>query len=266
MRVVLTIAGSDSSGGAGVQADLKTMTAIGVYGMTAITALTAQNTMGISGIMEVSPDFVTDQIDTSITDIPPDAVKIGMLPRREHVIRVADAIKRYSLKNTVLDPVLSSTSGRSLTADGALSAMKEYLLPIVSLITPNLPEAEQLTGMKIEDRDAMERAGRFLTSSYGCSVLIKGGHLKGDPWDLLFIDDRIISYPGERIDNPNTHGSGCTLSSAIASYLALGFDMPCAVSKAKEYITRAISAGLDLGRGNGPMDHMLGSRNDILSK
>lgn len=264
-KTALTIAGSDSSGGAGIQADIKTMLANGVYAMSAVTALTAQNTCGVTGIMEVTPEFLTQQMEAVFTDIYPDAVKIGMVTSVELIHAIGETLRKYQAKNIVLDPVMVSTSGHRLMKDDAIEAMERILFPLASLITPNIPEAEVICGGRITDKAAMERAAARMGEKYGCAVLLKGGHAVGGANDVLWQesmavtiaagmareDDRTHWYPGQRIDNPNTHGTGCTLSSAIASNLAKGVPLEEAVALAKEYLSGAIAAMLDLGAGNG---------------
>ena len=254
-KAVLSIAGSDCSGGAGIQADLKTMTMNGVYAMSAITALTAQNTTGVQGIFEVSPDFLGMQIDSIFTDIRPDAVKIGMVSSVELIEKIADKLTEYKAENIVIDPVMVATSGSALMKNGAVSALAEKLLPLAAVVTPNIPEAEILSEMKIENENDMEQAAKKIGDIYGCAVLVKGGHSINDANDLLYHDGTYQWFYGKRIHNPNTHGTGCTLSSAIASNLAKGYSLEDAVQKAKEYISGALSAMLDLGAGSGPMDH-----------
>ena len=261
MKKVLTIAGSDSSGGAGIQADIKTMTAHGVYGMSVITALTAQNTMGISGVLNIPGEFVKEQLIAVFEDIFPDAVKIGMLPNKEVMEAVEEMLTKYVAKNIVLDPVLGSTSGTSLSAVESREFLKERLFPLCTLITPNVPEAETLCEMKILNREDAREAAGFLAGKYSCNVLIKGGHLdyeqNGKSADLLYMrDESFCWFEEERIDNTNTHGTGCTLSSAIASNLAIGHELKEAVILAKKYITSCIGAGLDIGKGRGPLNHM----------
>lgn len=255
MRTALTIAGSDSSGGAGIQADIKTMMANGVYAMSAITALTAQNTIGVKDILEVNEEFLKSQLDCIFTDIYPDAVKTGMIPSLELIDVVAERLSFYQADNIVVDPVMIATSGSELMRASAIRKLKEKLLPLATVITPNIPEAEKLTGIKIESENDMERAAGMLNSEYGCAVLVKGGHCVSDANDVLFSAGRLFWFHGERIDNPNTHGTGCTLSSAIASNLAKGYSLSDAVSKAKEYISGALGDMLDLGKGSGPMNH-----------
>ena len=251
----LTIAGSDSSGGAGIQADLKTMTMNGVFAMSAVTALTAQNTLGVTGIMEVSPEFLGLQLDAVFTDIPPDAVKIGMVSSSALIAAIAAKLRQYSARNIVLDPVMVATSGARLISEDAVEALERELLPLASVATPNIPEAEVLSGMSIRSEGDMEAAARAIGERFGCAVLCKGGHSLSDANDVLFADGALRWFRGRRIDNPNTHGTGCTLSSAIAANLAKGVPMPDAIAAAKEYISGALAAMLDLGHGRGPMNH-----------
>lgn len=259
MVTALTIAGSDSSGGAGIQADLKTMLANGVYGMSAITALTAQNTMGVTGIMEVTPDFLAKEIDAVFTDIRPDAVKIGMVSSGELIRMIAAKLKEYQAENIVVDPVMVATSGARLLAEEAAEVLQKELIPLADVITPNIPEAGVLGKMQIRTAGDMEEAAKKIGGELGkTAVLLKGGHSISDSNDLLYENGRITWFYGQRIDNPNTHGTGCTLSSAIASYLAKGSPLPEAVQKAKEYISGALASGLDLGKGSGPLDHGYG--------
>lgn len=255
MKTALTIAGSDSSGGAGIQADIKTMTVNGVYAMSAVTALTAQNTTGVTDIMEVRPDFLEKQLDCIFTDIFPDAVKIGMVSGTSLIQVIVNKLKQYNAKNIVVDPVMVATSGSKLISDEAVSTLKELLLPMASILTPNIPEAEILSGMKITTSEDMLASAAQISQSYHCAVLLKGGHQLNDANDLLYRGGDYRWFYGKRIENPNTHGTGCTLSSAIASNLAKGYDMDTAVEKAKLYISGALSAMLDLGHGSGPMNH-----------
>ena len=256
MKTALTIAGSDSSGGAGIQADIKTMMANGVYAMSAITALTAQNTTGVTGIMEVMPDFLAAQLDSIFTDIRPDAVKTGMVSSCGIIEKIVEKLTEYQAKNIVVDPVMVATSGAKLISDEAISTLKEKLFPIATVITPNIPEAEELSGMEIQTKGDMEQAAEKICDSYGCAVLLKGGHQRNDASDLLFQKGKKpVWFEGKRIDNPNTHGTGCTLSSAIASNLAKGYDLETSVCYAKNYISGALAAMLDLGKGSGPMNH-----------
>lgn len=255
MKTALTIAGSDSGGGAGVQADIKTMIANGVFATSAITALTAQNTVGVTGIMEATPDFLGEQLDNVFTDIYPDAVKIGMVSSVPLIEKIAEKLTEYDAKNIVVDPVMVATSGSKLITDGAAQVLMEKLIPLATVITPNIPEAEAMTGMSITSEDDMISAARAISDKYGCAVLCKGGHSINDANDLLYRDGSFKWFKGKRIDNPNTHGTGCTLSSAIASNLAKGFDLDTSVERAKSYISGALSAMLNLGKGSGPMDH-----------
>ena len=266
MRTALTIAGSDSSGGAGIQADLKTMLAHHVYGMSCITALTAQNTTGVTDIMEVTPEFLGAQLDAVFTDIRPDAVKIGMVSGSALIRKIAEKLREYKAERIVVDPVMVATSGARLISEDAIATLKEELIPLATVITPNIPEAEVLSRITITTEEDMVTAGRKIAADYGVAVLMKGGHRVNDANDLLIepaaeTAEQGISefketwFHGIRIDNPNTHGTGCTLSSAIASNLAQGSSLPDAVKHAKEYLTGALAAGLDLGAGSGPMDH-----------
>ena len=255
MRTALSIAGSDSSGGAGIQADLKTMTMNGVFAMSAITALTAQNTTGVTGIMEVTPEFLQQQIDAVFEDIYPDAVKIGMVSSSALIEKIAERLQFYGAKNIVVDPVMVATSGSRLIAEEAVKTLKEKLLPIAAVVTPNIPEAEILSGMEIHTEEEMEKAAKMIGDSYSCAVLLKGGHNINDANDLLYSDRKCKWFKGKRIDNPNTHRTGCTLSSAIVANLAKGYGLEDAVEKAKNYISGALAAMLDLGAGSGPMNH-----------
>lgn len=255
MKTALSIAGSDSSGGAGIQADLKAMTMNGVFAMTAVTALTAQNTTGVQGILEVSPAFLAQQIDAVFTDIRPDAVKIGMVSSPALLETIAERLRFYGAKNIVLDPVMVATSGARLIQPEAVETLRQALLPMALVATPNIPEAELLTGRTIAGRADMEQAARVIGERYGCAVLLKGGHSVQDANDLLWAGGRLRWFEGRRVPNPNTHGTGCTLSSAIAANLAKGFDLPASVERAKAYLTGALAAMLDLGRGSGPMNH-----------
>ncbi len=263
MKTALTIAGSDSSGGAGIQADIKTMTISGVYAMSAITALTAQNTMGVSDILEVSPDFLKNQIDMIFTDIYPNAVKIGMVSNSELVKIIADRLLFYKAKNIVVDPVMVATSGADLMKNEAVDTMKELLLPLATVVTPNIPEAEVLSETEIKNEDDMTKAAIYINQNYGCNVLLKGGHSINDANDLLCINGKIKWFYGKRINNPNTHGTGCTLSSAIAANLAKGFELDASVQRAKDYISKALAFGLNLGQGSGPINHIFNLRGDM---
>lgn len=284
MKKVLTIAGSDCSGGAGIQADLKTMAAHKVYGMSAITSLTAQNTTGVYGISDVSPEFLSQQLDCIFTDIFPDAVKIGMVSDKELIGVIADKLIQYKPSNIVVDTVMVSTSGSRLLKEDAIDVLCERLIPLADVITPNIPEAEVLSGMHIDSADKMIKAAQMIQEKYlhgtgsgsnsaesfrncdtdnigaygikSTGVLIKGGHELNTANDLLYKDGEAVWFNGERIDNPNTHGTGCTLSSAIACNLALGKSMEDAVRDSKRYISGALKAGLDLGKGSGPLNHI----------
>ena len=264
MKTALTIAGSDSSGGAGIQADIKTMTANGVYAMSAITALTAQNTTGVQGIFEVTPEFLAQQIDSVFTDIRPDAVKIGMVSSAGLIEVIAEKLKQYGAKNIVVDPVMVATSGSKLISDDAIDSLKRNLLPLATVLTPNIPETEVLSGMEVKTPEDMIQAAKFISETYHCAVLCKGGHQLNDANDLLYRDGDYRWFNGKRIDNPNTHGTGCTLSSAIASNLAKGYDLDTAVERAKAYISGCLSAMLDLGHGSGPMDHTFNLKGDFV--
>ena len=256
MKTALTIAGSDSSGGAGIQAAINTMTANGVYAMSAVTALTAQNTTGVYGILESTPEFLASQLDCIFTDIFPDAVKTGMVSSTGLIEVIADKLKQYKAKNIVVDPVMVATSGSRLISQEAVDALKELLLPLATVLTPNIPEAEVLSELTISGPADMEKAAQAIGETYGCAVLCKGGHDLNDANDLLWRDGTCKWFHGRRIDNPNTHGTGCTLSSAIASNLAKGYDLDTAVERAKAYLSGALAAMLDLGAGQGPMDHL----------
>lgn len=272
---VLTVAGSDSSGGAGIQADLKTMLANGVFGMSAITSLTAQNTTGVRAVQNADPAILADQIDAVFEDIPPIAVKIGMVSSAALIETIADRLTAHQARNIVLDPVMVATSGAKLIDDDAVAALTTRLFPLATVITPNMPETEALLAQAMQERTSeddtesarllsegirteanMETAGRTLAGHFGCAVLVKGGHGIKDANDVLVEPDGTVTwFTSPRIDNPNTHGTGCTLSSAIASHLALGEMLPQAVRSAKEYLTGALAEQLDLGHGAGPMDH-----------
>ena len=264
MKTALTIAGSDSSGGAGIQADIKTMTANGVYATSAITALTAQNTTGVYGILESTPEFLANQLDCVFTDIFPDAVKTGMVSSTALIAVIADKLRQYGARNIVVDPVMVATSGARLISEEAVDALKEKLLPLATLLTPNIPEAEVLSGMTISDPAGMERAARAISEQYGCAVLCKGGHQISDADDLLWRNGAGVWFRGRRIQNSNTHGTGCTLSSAIAANLAKGYDLDRSVQRAKDYISGALAAMLDLGKGSGPMDHMFDLKGEFV--
>ncbi len=255
MKTALTIAGSDCSGGAGIQADLKTMTVNGVYAMSAITALTAQNTTGVQAILETPPAFLQQQLDAVFEDIYPDAVKIGMVSSVELIRVIAERLRYYKAANVVVDPVMVATSGSALIRSNAVDVLVSELLPLATLVTPNIPEAQILSGLVIETKEDMIAAAKQIGDSCHCSVLLKGGHSIHDANDLLYSNGDLIWFEGKRIDNPNTHGTGCTLSSAIAANLAKEFTLVESVHRAKEYISGALAAMLDLGKGSGPMNH-----------
>ncbi len=256
MKKALTIAGSDSSGGAGIQADIKTMTMNGVYAMSAITALTAQNTTGVTGIMEVTPKFLKEQIDDVFNDIRPDAVKIGMVSSSGLIKIIADRLKHFNAANIVVDPVMVATSGSRLINEDAITILKGDLLPIADIITPNIPEAEVLSGIFIQTENDMIAAAKIISDTYNCAVLCKGGHNVNDANDLLYENGKYKWFNSKHIDNPNTHGTGCTLSSAIAANLAKDFNMQSSVQRAKNYISGALADMLDIGKGSGPVNHM----------
>lgn len=258
MKKVLTIAGSDCSGGAGIQADIKTITAHKLYAMSVITALTAQNTTGVYGVQEATPEFVSSQLDCIFTDIFPDAIKIGMVSNRHIIEIIVKKLKQYGGKNIVVDPVMISTSGDRLLNNEAMETVINQLIPIADIITPNIPEAEELSNIKIEDQDDMIIAAKNISENFGGIVLLKGGHLAESADDLIYKDDEVIWARGAKIKNPNTHGTGCTLSSAIACNLANGYSPEQSIIKAKEYITGALKVGLDLGKGSGPLNHCYG--------
>ncbi|WP_373899777.1 bifunctional hydroxymethylpyrimidine kinase/phosphomethylpyrimidine kinase [Haloimpatiens sp. FM7315] len=255
MKKVLTIAGSDCSGGAGIQADLKTIIANKCYGMSVITALTAQNTTGVYGIETCSKDFVKNQMDCIFKDIFPDAVKIGMVSSIEVIEAISEKLKEYKAKNIVVDPVMVSTSGSKLLEDDAIDKLLKDLIPLAKVITPNLFEAEILCGFKIKTTEDMIKAAKKIGENFNGHILIKGGHLEDNANDLLFSKGEIFWFQEEKIDNPNTHGTGCTLSSAIASNLAKGYSVRDSIKNSKDYITGALRANLNLGKGSGPLDH-----------
>ena len=255
MKTALSIAGSDSCGGAGIQADIKTMTMNGVYAMSAITALTAQNTTGVRSILESTPEFLKDQINMVFEDIRPDAIKIGMVASAELIEAIADRLSYYKAENIVVDPVMVATSGSELMKSNAVTVLMQKLLPIATLVTPNIPEAQVLSDMKISTKEHMEKVAKYIGDTFGCAVLLKGGHSINDANDLLYANGNYKWFCGKRIDNPNTHGTGCTLSSAIASNLAKGYDLETAIQRAKDYISGALAAMLDLGAESGPMNH-----------
>ena len=249
MKTALTIAGSDSSGGAGIQADLKTFLANGVYGMSAITALTAQNTCGVRSVMNSTAEFLCDQLDAIFEDIFPDAIKIGMVSSAELIEIIAAKLKFRGAKNIVVDPVMVATSGSRLIDEDAIKTLEEKLFPLATVITPNLPELETIAAT-----DDMELGAKKIFEQYGCAVLAKGGHGHNDANDYLF-DGAGKWFYGRRIDTTNTHGTGCTLSSAIAANLAKGYNLKVSIGRAKSYLTGALSTGLNLGKGSGPLDH-----------
>lgn len=255
MKKVLTVAGSDCSGGAGIQADIKTITAHKMYAMSVITALTAQNTTGVYGVLDAPPEFIGRQFDCIFNDIVPDAVKIGMLSNAATINIVAAKLSEYGAKNIVLDPVMLATSGSKLLDDLAVDALKTKLLPLADIITPNIPEAESLGGISIQNREQMLAAAILLAEMVTGYVLIKGGHLQDSADDLLYAKGEVTWLYSPKIENPNTHGTGCTLSSAIASNLAAGHDMATSVKNAKMYITGALRSNLNLGKGSGPLNH-----------
>lgn len=255
MKTALTVAGSDSSGGAGIQADIKTMTMNGVYAMSAITALTAQNTLGVRAVLNSTPAFLKEQLDAIFEDIFPDSVKIGMVSSSELIEVIADRLKYYNAENIVVDPVMVATVGSPLIKSDAIETLSSKLFPLATLITPNIPEAEILSNMKISGEKDMIKAVERIGESFGCSVLLKGGHSVNDANDLLYEKGNIRWFIGQRINNPNTHGTGCTLSSAVASNLAKGLTLINSIKNAKNYISGALAQGLDLGKGSGPIKH-----------
>lgn len=256
MKKVLTIAGSDCSGGAGIQADIKTITSNKMYAMSVITALTAQNTTGVSGVVDISPEFVKMQLDSVFTDIFPDAVKIGMVSNVEIIEVIVERLKYYGAKNIVVDPVMVATSGSKLLKEDAIEAVKNVLIPIADIITPNVAEAEVLSGIKIESLEDMEESAKIISNMLKGSVLVKGGHIGDDASDLILLESEVCWIEGKRIQNDNTHGTGCTLSSAIACNLAEGLSVKDSVKNAKAYLTGALKDGLNLGKGSGPLNHM----------
>ena len=258
MKTTLTIAGSDSSGGAGIQADIKTMTMNGVYAMSAITAMTAQNTTGVRAIQESTPEFLKLQLDAVFEDIFPDAGKIGMVSSGALIRVIADRLKHYGAGNVVVDPVMVASAGSSLIRQEAVGVLMGELLPLAALVTPNIPEAQVLSGLTIRDREDMMAAAKHIADTCRCAVLLKGGHSVNDANDLLYANGELCWFEGKRIHNPNTHGTGCTLSAAIAANLAKGFSLTQSVRRAKDYISGALSAMLDLGQGPGPMQHNFG--------
>ena len=258
LKTVLSIAGSDCSGGAGIQADIKTITVHNMYAMSAITALTAQNTVGVYGVQAVPPAFVAQQLDCVFSDIFPDAVKIGMVFNAGIIDSIVDKIKHYGAKNVVVDPVMVSTSGTKLLPGDVICALITKLIPIADCITPNIHEAEVLAGMDIVSNADMLAAAEKISGMLPGAVLIKGGHLEDCADDLFFSTGEAVWIKGEKINNPNTHGTGCTLSSAIACNLAGGMPLYDSVAHAKSFVSSAIAAGLDLGKGAGPLNHLAG--------
>ena len=255
MKKALSIAGSDCSGGAGIQADIKTMTMNGVYAMSAVTALTAQNTLGVYAIQESTPEFLKQQLDAVFSDIFPDAVKIGMVSSSQLIQVIADRLKFHNARNIVVDPVMVATVGSALMKNDAVQTLIEELLPLSTVVTPNIPEAQVLSGLAITNKAEMEKAAKYIGDTYSCAVLLKGGHSINDANDLLYSDGKMVWFEGERINNPNTHGTGCTLSSAIASNLAKGKDLKTAIENAKKYISGALADNMDIGKGSGPLNH-----------
>lgn len=254
-KTALSIAGTDPSGGAGIQADIKTMTMNGVYAMSAITAMVAQNTTGVRAIQEAAPEFLRQQLDAIFEDIFPNAVKIGMVSSMELIHVITDRLRYYKAINIVVDPVMVATAGSALIKTEAVQIMVQELLPLAALVTPNIPEAQILSGMTIHGKEDMQKAAKYIGDTYGCAVLLKGGHNINDANDVLYANGAMRWFEGKRIANPNTHGTGCTLSSAIASNLAKGFSLEESVVRAKDYISGALSAMLDLGKGSGPIQH-----------
>ncbi|SFB90896.1 hydroxymethylpyrimidine/phosphomethylpyrimidine kinase [Brevinema andersonii] len=256
IKTVLTIAGSDCSGGAGIQADIKTITAHKMYAMSAITALTAQNTTGVYDIYPITADFVALQLDCIFKDIPPDAVKIGMVQSNEIIDIIVTKLKEYNAKNIVIDPVITSTSGSSLLCSQAIETIIKTLLPIANIITPNIAETETLAQLPVKNENDMILAAKKISALTSSPILIKGGHLKNKADDLLYIDGNYYWYRSEKINNPNTHGTGCTLSTAIACNLAKNMSLQQSIENAKNYITGALKSGLNIGKGLGPLNHV----------
>lgn len=256
MEKLLTIAGSDSSGGAGIQADLKTFSAHKTYGMSVITSVTAQNTTGVIGVVDLPSDFVGEQLDAIFTDIYPDAIKIGMVSDEKIIETITNKLKEYKAKNIVVDPVMVATSGSALMKSTATRTLVQELLPLADVITPNMFEAEVLSGIEVKSKKDMEKAAKIIGKSLKGAILVKGGHLEDSADDVLYMGGKLYWLPGQKISNPNTHGTGCTLSSAIAVNLAKGMDEITAIKNAKEYLTGAIKVKLDLGKGRGPLNHL----------
>jgi len=255
MKVVLSIAGSDSSGGAGIQADIKTIIANGCFAETAITALTAQNTLGVRDILNVTPEFLENELDAIFEDIRPDAIKIGMVSDKNLIKSIVKKLKQYNAKNIVVDPVMVATSGSKLLSDDAINTLVNELIPLADIITPNIPEAEVLSGIKINNINDMEQAIKIISKLGSKSVLLKGGHMINDANDLLYYNNELVWINGKRINNNNTHGTGCTLSSAIASNLAKDYDIITSIKRSKYYLSNCLMQMLNLGSGSGPMDH-----------
>ena len=255
VRTALTIAGSDSGGGAGIQADLKTFSALGVFGMSAITAVTAQNTLGVTAVFEIPPDVVAAQIDAVVTDIGADAAKTGMIASSEIIRVVAAKVREHAIDTLVVDPVMVATSGDRLLREDAVAALRTELLPLATVVTPNLPEAGVLTGREVTTLDGMREAARAIVDLGVRSVLVKGGHLAGDAIDLFYDGSAFAELPARRIETTSTHGTGCTLASAIAALLAKGEPLEQAIREAKAYVTTAIELAYPIGRGHGPVHH-----------
>ena len=251
----MTIAGSDSGGGAGIQADLKTFSALGVFGTSTLTAITAQNTVGVTAVHEIPTDVIAAQIDAVVSDIGADAVKTGMLSSSAIVATVADAVRRHDITNLVVDPVMVAKSGDRLLREEAIATICNELIPLAKVVTPNIPEAEDLTGRSIESDDDVRRAAEAIIGMGAKSVVIKGGHRDGPPTDVLYDGQQFMEFTTERIPSTNTHGTGCTFASAVAAGLAHGLDTPAAVQQAKDYVTAAISAAYPIGQGHGPLHH-----------
>lgn len=262
MHTILSVAGSDSSGGAGIQADLKTITCLGEYGMTVITAITAQNTKGVEGVEAVSVQMVKDQMDAIFQDIRPEAVKLGMIATPDIMEAVCEKLIQYQAENIVVDPVMVATSGSTLMESRTVRTLKERLIPLADIITPNISEAEVLSGISIGGKEDMVKAAEQIALYYDGAVLVKGGHLAEAADDLLYQNGKVTWFPEKRLDNDNTHGTGCTLSSAIAVFLAKGYSMEESVKHAKDYVTGAIAARLNLGQGRGPLWHNYALNNE----
>ena len=251
----MTVAGSDSGGGAGIQADLKTFSALGVFGTSTLTAITAQNTVGVTAVHEIPTDVIAAQIDAVVSDIGADAVKTGMLSSSAIVATVADAVRRHGIANLVVDPVMVAKSGDRLLRQEAIATIRNELIPLAKVVTPNIPEAQDLTGRSIESDDDVRRAAEAIIGMGASSVVIKGGHRDGPPTDVLYDGKEFLEFTTERIPSTNTHGTGCTFASAVAAGLAHGLETPAAVKQAKDYVTAAISAAYPIGQGHGPLHH-----------